>query len=188
MKECFIDVETTGLDPNECAVLQISGLVCVDGKEKETFDIFVAPHENAKIDPAALAVHGIELDDKRMIRPREAYHKLLTVFEHYIDKYNRNDKMFFIGYNVLGFDWPFMYKFWERQGDPYFGSWFFYPPLDVVVLAAHHLMEFRPFMKDFKLGTVANRLGLSPKGDLHDAMTDIRLTKEIYERVIGGTK
>jgi DNA polymerase III alpha subunit (gram-positive type) len=42
-------------------------------------------------------------------------------------------------------------------------------------------MDSRDEMKNFKLGTVAERLGLSAEGDLHNAFVDIILTKDIFQ-------
>lgn len=71
-----------------------------------------------------------------------------------------------------------------QNGDNYFGSWFWSDAIDVMVLAAQALMEQRPMMKDFKLRTVAEQLGIVIEEErLHDAMYDIYLTHEIYKRL-----
>jgi DNA polymerase-3 subunit epsilon len=92
--------------------------------------------------------------------------------------------MFFIGYNSHSFDMPFVRQFFSKCKDRYFGSWFHYPSIDVMILAAEHLKSKRRWYPDFKLSTVADRMGIEvDKSRLHDALYDIELTREIYRRV-----
>jgi DNA polymerase-3 subunit epsilon len=52
----------------------------------------------------------------------------------------------------------------------------------VFILATQKLMEVRHTMKDFKLKTVAETLGIKiDESKLHDAMYDIELTWRIYK-------
>lgn len=54
------------------------------------------------------------------------------------------------------------------------------PPIDVMGMAVVHFMNGRAGMKDFKLPTVAKRLGLPvDEAKTHDARYDIGLTREI---------
>jgi len=53
-----------------------------------------------------------------------------------------------------------------------------------MVLAAEHLKERRGLMADFKLKTVAQFLGIEiDESKLHDAVYDIKLTREIYKLI-----
>jgi DNA polymerase-3 subunit epsilon len=73
----------------------------------------------------------------------------------------------------------------EKNGDRFFGSWFWHPPIDVMGLAAVRLMSRRCAMSDFKLLTVAKVLGSEVYGEkVHDAKYDIALTMEMYRRLI----
>lgn len=55
-----------------------------------------------------------------------------------------------------------------------------------MVLAAQKLMSRRNEMIDFKLGTVAQTLGIKiDPTRLHDAMYDIELTAQVYEICTG---
>jgi DNA polymerase III epsilon subunit-like protein len=90
-----------------------------------------------------------------------------------------------VGYNAR-FDADFIRSFFEKCGDQYFGSWFWFPPIDVMNLALIKLMDKRATMPNFKLATVANVLGLEPEGRLHEAHADIRLTQQIFNNLTGG--
>ena len=68
----------------------------------------------------------------------------------------------------------------EDHGDMFFGSFFFFPPIDVMNTAIFNCIRQRHLLPNFKLGTIAKHLGMDMVGDLHDAMVDIRLTADIF--------
>lgn len=184
-KFCFIDTETTGVDFNKNGIVQISGMVYFDDEEKETFDFRIQPFESDVLDEKALQVNGLTKEilfsaDREM--PAVAKQRFTALLGKYVDKFNREDKFFFVGYNAR-FDADFIRKFFEKCGDSYFGSWFCFPPIDVMNLAVVALLDKRSTMLNFKLSTVADTLGLKPDGSLHDALTDIKLTREIFGRI-----
>ena len=102
----------------------------------------------------------------------------------YVDKFNRKDKFFLVGYNNAAFDNNFLRGFFLQNGDEYFGSWFWSNSVDVMVLASNYLLDRRAEMENFKLSTVAKFLNIAVEDDaLHDAQYDIELTKLIYDIV-----
>lgn len=182
MKLAFIDLETTGTDPHAHAPVQIAGLL-VNGSREDSFDLRVRPRPGAAVEQAALNVHGLaEEQIQAYPEPAKVHAELTDLLAKHVDRYDRADKFHFIAYNA-GFDADFLRAFFKHAGDPYFGSWFWWPPVDVAVLAMDRLAEERHRLPDFKLGTVASHLGLEPDGDLHDALVDIRLTRRVWERV-----
>lgn len=103
----------------------------------------------------------------------------------YVDKFNKKDKFFLVGYNNAAFDNQFLRGFFLQNGDTYFGSWFWANSIDVMVLASAYLMNRRTEMENFKLSTVAKFLGVSVSDEsLHNALYDIRLTRAIYDIVM----
>ena len=101
-----------------------------------------------------------------------------------MDKFNKKDKFFLVGYNNAAFDNQFLRGFFLQNADKYFGSWFWANTLDVMVLATDYLMDIRPDMENFKLSTVAETLGVQVDGDsLHNALYDIELTKAVFDIV-----
>lgn len=189
MINCFIDVETGGFDPEGCALLQIGGIIeyTESGKLKEmSFNYHIKPFDSDQVDPKALAVNNLTKEQiERFASPITVYKKILNLWGNYVDCYDKRDKMFFIGYNSHSFDMPFVREFFKKCGDKFFGSWFHYPSIDVMILAAEYLKDKRRWMPDFKLMTVADRLGIEvDKSKLHDAFYDIEITREVYRRVI----
>lgn len=182
IKNLYLDLETTGVDPSVCAIIQMALIVEIDSDTKESLDIIIRPFEGCKIEPGALAMNDIPKATAEGLLYAQAYKALLMTMEQYVDKYNKTDKFNLIGYNI-GFDDRFLREMWSRMKDVYYNSWFWWPPLDVAVLAAQYLRHERRRLENFKLSTVAQYLDIKREGDAHDALSDIRLTKAIYKRV-----
>ena len=183
MKLVFFDLETTGTNPGKNGIHQISGMVEIDGVEKEHFNFNVQPNPKAVIEEQALEVAGVTREQV-MSYPAmsEVYKQFVAMLGKYVDKFNKRDKFFLVGYNNAAFDNQFLRGFFLQNGDNYFGSWFWANSIDVMVLASHHLAERRHEMENFKLSTVAKFMGINvDDNSLHDADYDIYLTKEIYK-------
>jgi DNA polymerase-3 subunit epsilon len=185
MKLFYLDLETTGVRYWKNGIHQISGAIEINGEVKETFNYNVRPFHKALIEDEALTIAGITRDDLEDYADfKDVYDDIILRLSRYVDKYNRKDKFYIVGFNSAGFDNPFFRAFFVQNGDEYFGSWFWSVPIDVIVLAAQYLKDKRVEMKDFKLKTVAAFLGITvDESRLHDAIYDIELTREIYKIV-----
>lgn len=185
MKLLFFDLETTGTNPGRNGIHQISGQIVINGKKVEDFDFHVQPNPKAQIEEAALQVAGVTREQVLSYPAMgEVYAQFVAMLGKYVDKFNKKDKFFLVGYNNAAFDNQFLRGFFLQNGDNYFGSWFWANTIDVMVLATAYLAERRPEMKNFKLSTVAMFLGVAVSDDsLHNAFYDIELTKAIYEIV-----
>lgn len=183
MKLLFFDLETTGVNPGKNGIHQISGMIEIDGIEQERFNFYVQPNPKAIIEEQALAVAGVTREQV-MAYPtmRDVYNQFIAMLGKYVDKYDKQDKFFLVGYNNASFDNQFLRGFFLQNGDNYFGSWFWANSIDVMVLASHHLASRRQEMENFKLATVAKFMGIKVDDEaLHDAFYDIYLTREIYK-------
>lgn len=185
MKLFFFDLETTGTNPGRHGIHQISGEIMVDGVTREQFDFKVRPNPQAQIEEDALKVGGVTKEQILAYPPMyDIYRKLINMLEKYVDKYNKKDKYFLVGFNNASFDNQFLRGFFIQNGDQYFGSWFWSNSFDVMVLATPYLAANRAEMENFKLATVAKALGIEVSEDnLHDASYDIALTKGIFQIV-----
>lgn len=186
MKLMFFDLETTGTNPARNGIHQISGQIVIDGKKVEDFDFHVQPNPKAQIEEAALQVAGVTREQVLSYPAMgEVYAQFVAMLVKYVDKFNKKDKFFLVGYNNASFDNQFLRGFFLQNGDNYFGSWFWANSIDVMVLASHHLASRRHEMENFKLATVAKFMGINVDDEaLHDAFYDIYLTREIY-KIIG---
>ncbi len=206
-KLVFIDVETTGVNSERCGITQISGCIQIGDTVVECFDYYLRPYPTDLVEEAALQVTGIDRrqflpeNDPNCLKipgqlfedPQVIYKRLVELLGKHVNKFDKADKLQFVGYNAHSFDMPFMRKFWEKNNDRYFGSWFWYPCLDVMLLWAQILQPVREQLTNFKLMTIAAYAGLEvDESRLHDSEYDIELTrslwlsaKQIIER--GGT-
>jgi DNA polymerase-3 subunit epsilon len=187
MKLVLFDIETTGIDSVKHGIHQISGKIIVNGQVKETFDFKVRPKDDAVYDAAALEV-GKVTKEQLLAYPtmREVHAKFVTMLDKYVNKYDKTDKFFLVGYNNAHFDNPFLRQWFVDNGNKYFGSYFWSNSFDCMVLATATLAEKRATMPDFKQATVAAALGVVIESEkLHDASYDIELCHAIYDKVCG---
>lgn len=189
MKEFWTDTETTGLIPGRHAVIQIAGIIIVDGEEMEEVNLKLQPYRNEKglrpndeIDDKALQVNGLtreQLFSEDRLEPSRGYAELMHILGQFVDKYNPKDKMLFHAFNAR-FDADFIRQFMVKNNDNYFGSWFWFPPIDVMQWASLLLMGERDQMNRFTLKECCEYVGLEWDDDAaHEAMYDIRMTMKL---------
>lgn len=182
MKILYLDTETTGTDPLKHGLAQIAGMLTVDSKIVKRFDMKLRTFPTDVIEDQALEVNGLDrIAIARFPAPQLAYDMLIALLSEHCDKFNRLDKIHLVAYNG-DFDAAFLRKFFEKCGDSYFGSWFYWPIIDVSKVAGIRLMRERHLLKDFKLATVAAHVGIGfdPEA-LHDATADVELTIKLFK-------
>jgi len=184
MKCIFIDTETTGLDSKKHGVIQLAGLIEVNGKLTEEFDFRMRPFPEDVIDREAMKVHGVTEDEvKQWLPPAKAHEGFIELLSRYVDRYEKTDKLHWVGYNAY-FDVDVTREWFKKNNDRYFGSWFFHPPLDVMLLAAYALRAERPRIPNFSLTTVAEHIGVTvDKEKAHGALYDAKLAKDVFVQV-----
>ena len=95
--------------------------------------------------------------------------------------------MYLIGYNI-GFDLEFLNEFFKSNNNNYLFSYFHWPSVDIAQILTFYTMksDTRKHLENFKLGTVANQLGIKvDESLLHDAMGDVILTQYLWKRLRG---
>lgn len=182
MKIIYLDVETGGLNCEINPLLQLSGLIEIDGKVKEKFDMLIKPFKNSKIDQEALIVQNktMEYIDKfHLLEDTEAYLKFLKILDKYIDKYNKKDKFIVCGYNVR-FDISFINSLFERHCNPFLFSYFHSTMIDPINLISIFQAEGKlPFLENNKLKTWCDFFEIKLK-KAHDGLEDIIATRKLY--------
>lgn len=194
MKVLFYDLETTGLDPAKCAIIQFGGILVdidIDGNFKplDAIDLKMKPRAGKWIDTLALEAIGTSLDELMNGDPlqddSEAYKKLVKFLEKHVDKFNPMDKLKLCGYNNMHFDTDFLRAWFADNGDKFYGSWFWIDQIDVMSEASRYLLQYRPIMKSFSLSSVASVVGVPyEKEDLHNAMYDIKVTLRVFKKIV----
>lgn len=186
MKKLYSDCETTGTDPKLHGIIQFSAIGTIDGREVDRIDIKIQPFTNDVIEDTALEVNGVtreELFASDRLTPKAAHAMIVAFLGRYCDKFKREDKFFWMGYKAA-FDADFVREFFIKNGDTYYGSWFFTPPLCVMMLGAYLLQKHRSQMENFKLRTVFNFLYPEmaqywTEEEWHDSLFDIERTMDI---------
>lgn len=178
----YIDVETTGTDPKRNGLVQIAGIIEIDGAEKEEVNLLTAPFVDDIIEQEALDVIGKTEDELRLYdNPSIMYDRFIETMAEYVDRYDRSDKFHFVGYNSR-FDDSFIRAWFKKLNDKYYGSWFHWPAIDVSNLAAIHFLQNGGRPSSFKLMVVAEGLGIDvAKEKAHDALYDVQITRQIFK-------
>lgn len=183
-KFCYCDTETTGTVRGESEIVQISfiienpesGLTVPMSWNVRPFD-----YKNPEIySEGALSKTGMTIEQIMSFPdPREVYREVISVFDKIVKKYDKKDKMIFLGYNAV-FDWEFLIDWFVRNGNDYFLSYFWYPYIDVCQKAANEVIDIRDEFPNFKLETVCRSFGIEfDESKAHGSSYDISKTREL---------
>lgn len=189
-KLIFLDTETTGIDPQKNGIIQLAAIMDIEGQEVDQFNMIMKPFEGCIIEDEALEVSGITREQIEKAEPEIFVYRMFTAWlAKHIDKYSKLDKGFLVGYNA-NFDDQFLRALATRCNDKFLGSFKWPDIIDVRGIAALRLADKRPQMPNFKLGSVGKEIlgetrlnEILESGGLHNALTDIVLTREIFYRV-----
>lgn len=185
MKKIFwFDVETTGRNPYQNDIVELACLIEIDKQvvDKKSWKMQPVSYEN--IDEEALEITGKTLTEIKGYPPSpQIFLELQSFLNKYVDKYDREDKLYPAGYNIIKFDFPFLKNLFSKHEHKYFGSYFNYYCIDVYPLVAAYKYfvgdDFSP--DNFKLSTVASSLRINVnEGALHSALYDIELTRKVF--------
>lgn len=186
MKYLFLDLETTGLDPTTHGIVQIAGIVEIDGEVKEKFNFKCALFSGQTMSPDALKITGLTPEKIRDFSdPLRTYESVVGIFRKYVDRYNKLDKFFMVGQNTH-FDYQFLDKFFRNCADNFLHAYIFYEKIDLIAITALFRSSGLLHLDNVKLETVAKRFDI--KYEKHDAASDIAVTREIFHKYVGYLK
>jgi hypothetical protein len=184
-KIIFIDTETGGVNAEKSALIQLSGIIEVNGVEKEKFNFYIKPFKNSEINEKALEVQGRTLEELRTdkyIDESIIYKKFLEILDKYIDKYDKNDKFIVAGYNVK-FDIDILKALFERNNNKFLFSYFNSSMLDPLYsVRLLQVAGMLPVLENNKLETWCKYFNIELKA--HDSLQDITATKKLIEKLI----
>lgn len=182
-KILWLDIESTGLDKKRNDIIQLGGLIEINGKIEEEIDLTCQPFNYDTIDAKALEVNKLTIAQiKAFPSPQETHIKLKKVLEKYIDNYTRgHDKFSPAGFNV-GFDVGFLREFFFKNNDAYYNSYFDYHLLNIDSLL--YLFDYKGLinLENYRLGTVAKHFGIEL--DKHNALSDIKATRQVFYKLL----
>ncbi|MGL5428128.1 MAG: 3'-5' exonuclease, partial [Cetobacterium sp.] len=113
--------------------------------------------------------------------PEDALKELESIFLKYVDRYDKNDKLIMICHNYP-FDFRMLFNFYNRLGNRFMGSFINFK-LNVCTLnlvKSLQVIGVLPILENNKLETWCKYFGVSLE-NAHDALEDIRATREVYK-------
>jgi len=177
----WVDTETTGVNIYQSAIVQLAGMIEINHNIESEFDIKMCPHKGAHIDDKALKHNNLTKED---IEAYPDYYEGFKLFKSYladyVDRFDAKDKFVMCGYNIK-FDSDMIRSLFTRCRDTYFGSWFFWPVIDVQNSVAEQVAENGLRLDNYQLSTVCKHYGIEI--DAHEAMSDIRATRTLYYKL-----
>ncbi|MFZ4618520.1 MAG: exonuclease domain-containing protein [Rectinemataceae bacterium] len=177
-KICWLDLETTGLDPVKNGIIQAAFIIEIDGEVKEKREFNMNPIGKV-LDPQAMAIHGLsEADLGGFPTSLQVKKDIERFFSEFVEKFDKTDKFTVAGYNV-DFDLGFLENLWLESGDKFFFSWVKHFPIDV--FKVHPFMEWAGIAtapERRNLETLAKHYGIEFP-NAHNALADIEMTREL---------
>jgi DNA polymerase-3 subunit epsilon len=192
-KILYLDTETTGLDPEKNDIIQIGGLIEVNGKVVDNFEMYGRPRRPEFITPESVKVHKIKVETMmKFPRQEQMFDKFYKKINRYTSGFNRQDRILIVGYNVQ-FDIDFLRKFFNRGLEELghdikkinFGNFFYNGGVDPLPVLRYLAATGRmPMPKSFKQSTVAKMLGVKYRS--HHARYDIEVTRQLMKYLDDG--
>jgi DNA polymerase III subunit epsilon len=192
-KILFFDTETTGLDPNRNALIQLAMIMDIDGEVVDEIQINFAPflHDCITVNELGFQKEWKDFDfgDNTILPATElsvqalwgydhpTTYKINTFLKKRISQYDKTDKAYIGGYNTP-FDIAFLSKFYEKCKDNYLGSYINWKQLDVRNML--YILDFDDKIKleNYKLETVCKHYDIEL--ETHNPLSDIRATREVF--------
>lgn len=171
MYEIIIDIETTGLDKLVDTPIQIAWKVLnVRRREVHCGSFYINP--DFCLSKKITAYTGITQDTltTRGYSNKVAANKYMSLIWAW-------QPCTLVGHNLIAFDYPILHNWMEQ----YYAGQFKQPPI-VKMIDTMHLASVKwKIQKWLKLEDCAKRLDiLFNKEQLHNAVEDVKLTKEVY--------
>lgn len=172
----FIDLETTGLNPDKHEIIEIGCLVVrqpqIAGGNFEVIDeldLKVKPTHLERAEPEALRINGY--NDADWLFAVELPQALSALA-------GKTDNAIMVAQNVT-FDWSFLHRAFETTGVQ---NRMHFPKIDLISIAFGKLYN-DPRIERYNLRELARFFNIENER-AHSAMSDIRATFEIYKKLI----
>lgn len=183
MKVLFFDTETTGIIAKHHEIVQFAAIVEIDGEVVDEINVLSRPLHLDRVNEEALRVTGKSLDElEKYPHPSEVFPQIKAFFDKHIDKFNKSDKFFPAGHNVI-FDLDFLQNYFITHGDQYgTGAYQNWQALDTRILANFLCYSGKLSVPNIKLETLCNHFEIPLQA--HDALNDIRATRELMKKML----
>ncbi len=189
MKFLLYHTETTGLDPKTCGLHRLSGMLLEYEDNQfnlmQSFMLRMQPFKGKMVSRSAMTAGKFTIDYLRTCPdPLKNFSAFKNMLSRHVDRYNPKDKLIQVGF-CIRFDTEVLRQWFRDCGDRYFGSWFWPNTIDIMSDATRVLADVRPFMRNFRLDSVAEMLGIdvTQYDTVCDSMRYVYLSFEILNRM-----
>jgi len=185
-KVFWFDVETTGLIPKKHDIVQLGYIIEINHNIVEEGKFLAQPFNYDTIEKSALECNKLTIETiKTFPEPKKVHLQILALLDKYIDKYNKQDKFIAAGYNV-DFDIQMFNEFFKKNNHLYFWSYFDYHKLDPITFI--FMLEYKGLisLENHRLANVCKYFGININA--HDALEDIKATRELVYKLMGYLK
>lgn len=188
-KILFIDILTTGTNPQKCGIYAIGGILCEDTisemKEIKKFEFRMRPFEGARIIDNSLWIGGVTRSNLLYFKKEDEVLSAFTgLLSECVNLSNPEDKVFICGFNTSVFDVPFLKEWYERNGNRRFRDCFHMQSIDLMSLSTYALMSERRAMREFNLTSVARKFGiLSKMSETYLCLDNVETCIQLYRKL-----
>jgi DNA polymerase III epsilon subunit-like protein len=186
-----IDLETSGLDPQDCAILEVGAVVLRrDTGPAPEYHANVGLRPGARWEDAAQEIHGLS-EDEASRYPRVTEGRMLEDLLDWIEPQRAaregTPRVVFAGMNVGGFDLAFLRHAADRCGEERrWGRNVCHRTIDLHSLAASHALHHGLPCDRLHTDAIYEMLGMEPEPRPHRALTGARMEAEALRRIIFG--
>lgn len=174
----FLDVETTGLNPDKNDIIELAAAIYVDGIFQIDFSLNCQPMNYDNIENEALEVHGITVADMKTFQTAQEMGTQLgsILINHYGGK---EDPYIMVAHN-LPFDKKFL-EYWMLKTGNFGLSHYFcsYREIDTLAYVKYAKAMGHIKSKRNSLGAVCRELGIVNEKK-HRALHDVRAMAQMF--------
>ena len=182
IKRLYLDVETSGLDSEECGLTQMACVIEIDGVEKARANFDIRPFEGCTVQKKALEVTNKTFDEV-MSYPEEGevFKTFIEMLKVYINPMVYGDDFTLVAYNAE-FDQNFMIAWFERQGKKY-SNYINFRKVDPLAFLRILHVEGLANLSSYKLSDVYEAI-FNETFEAHDANADIQATIRVHKFLV----
>jgi DNA polymerase-3 subunit epsilon len=185
MKKVYIDLKTSGDNPNYHGIIQIGGIIDIDNTKMDTFNIECRPCLSDQYDRKYMERYNLTWDqwteDSERLYPKDVMTKLLPYLDKHVDKSNLKDKFLLVEHSSTKSSTMFLEAFFRRNKCSDFDLYFWFPPIDIQYVASFILEEIRCRFCNMSLETIAYYFGFDINEDeVFDSFYRVNLIRNVY--------